>query len=63
MISLYLREDEDFQNYNLIENMKYYDMPEDMIQRAEKIMADRREKLKKDRAMLIYLIEDKKEIE
>ena len=63
MISLYLREDEDFQNYNLIENMKYYDMPEDMIQRAEQIMADRREKLKKDRAMLIYLIEDQKEIE
>ncbi len=27
MIKIYLREDEDLQEYNLIENMRYYDMP------------------------------------
>lgn len=58
MLKIYLKEDPDFQQMNLIENMKYYDMPKDMIERAEKLLTDRREKLKRDKAMLIYLIDD-----
>jgi hypothetical protein len=34
MIKTYLMEDKDLQDYNLIDNMHYYDMPQDMIDRA-----------------------------
>ena len=61
MIKTYLREDKDLQDYNLIENMKYYDMPQDMIDRAQDILDTRREKLKNEKSMLIYLIEDEEE--
>lgn len=61
MIKTYLREDKDLQDYNLIENMRYYEMPQDMIDKAQVILDTRREKLKNEKAMLIYLIDDEEE--
>jgi hypothetical protein len=61
MIKIYLREDVDFQNFNLIDNMEYYDMPPDMVDRAKEILRVRREKLKREKGMLIYLLDEDEE--
>lgn len=61
MVDRMLREDEALQKVYLFDNMMYYGMPEDMIQRARDILKERREKLKREKALLIFLVEDEEE--
>lgn len=63
MIDRMLKEDEVMQKVYLLDNMKYYGMPQDMIDKAKVILEERRERMKKDKALLIYLIDDAEDLE
>jgi len=58
MLKKYLREDEFLQDQYLIQNMDYYGMPEKMKIEAKGILDRRREEMKRDKKLMIYLLDE-----